>query len=534
MAAAVVAGAWVVWRRPAVALPIFVVGLALHNLVLMVLVESGAPTMGIRAIQAWKEAYVGLLGLRLAFEVIGSGGVAFLRRSFSRWSRLPLAPRVLDLAALAFAAVLVLYLLLPSDLLPSPGSTLAQRVLSFRTLIFIPVLYLYGRVWPPVRPRDRQALVATVVGVAALVSLLGLIELWFVPTRFWVDWGIVRFDLFQGFNYRGPGGLPENFFQSTSTGVALRRMVSTYLSPLGIAYTGLLVVPLAVAAALASRLRSRWLWLAFTLVVVSIALSVTRLALACLAIEAIVLVGVFRRRAAVGAFSIALVAAAAALFVYPNYGPVVSFDLADVRPPAGAHLLGLDKVTETPAPSPGTSFPVPTSSSAPGDISGDIVHRIVTADDASIQAHFAAVRGGAEFVLLHPLGLGLGASISRLGAATGPGESAVFQIGGEVGLVGLLLFLVLYGGLILAGAYVVWRRRADPSETVLAVAVAVGGLALAPVVLTSQVWGDFSVTFLFWWLAGACIAAWPNRSVGRADKVATCARRAQGTPAPRS
>jgi hypothetical protein len=168
MAAAVVAGAWVVWRRPAAALPIFVVGLALHNLVLMVLVESGAPTMGIRAIQAWKEAYVGLLGLRLAFEVIGSGGVEFLRRSFSRWSRLPLAPRVLDLTALAFAAVLVLYLLLPSGLLPSPGSTLAQRVLGFRTLILIPVLYLYGRVWPPVRPRDRQALMATVVGVAAV------------------------------------------------------------------------------------------------------------------------------------------------------------------------------------------------------------------------------------------------------------------------------------------------------------------------------------------------------------------------------
>ena len=235
-------------------------------------------------------------------------------------------------------------------------------------------------------------------------------------------------------------------------------------------------------------MRSRWLWLAFPLIVVSIALSVTRLALACLAIEAIVLVGVFRRRAAVGACSIALVAVAAALFVYPNYGPVVSFDLTDVRPPAGAHLLGLDKV-----PEPGTSFPVPTPSSALGDISGDIVRRIVTADDASIQAHFAAVRDGAEFVVLHPLGLGLGASMPRLGAATGPGESAVFQIGGEVGLVGLLLFLVLYGGVILAGAHVVWRRRADPSEAVLAVAVAVGGLALAPVVLTGRLFRNILV-----------------------------------------
>jgi hypothetical protein len=29
-----------------------------------------------------------------------------------------------------------------------------------------------------------------------------------------------------------------------------------------------------------------------------------------------------------------------------------------------------------------------------------------------------------------------------------------------------------------------------------------GGIALIPITLTSDVWGDFSVTFLFWWAAG--------------------------------
>ena len=31
----------------------------------------------------------------------------------------------------------------------------------------------------------------------------------------------------------------------------------------------------------------------------------------------------------------------------------------------------------------------------------------------------------------------------------------------------------------------------------------VGGFALIPITLTSDVWGDLSVTFLFWWAAGA-------------------------------
>lgn len=72
---------------------------------------------------------------------------------------------------------------------------------------------------------------------------------------------------------------------------------------------------------------------------------------------------------------------------------------------------------------------------------------------------------------------------------TGPGESAAFQIGGEVGLLGLVLFLVLYGGLILAGIHLVWESRADPGKAALALVMAVGGVGLAPVVLTSQVWG---------------------------------------------
>lgn len=506
------AGAWVVWRRPALALPIFVAGLAVHNLVLMILVGSGAPDLIVRAIQAWKEAYVVVLGLRLCLEILRAGGLRFVRRSIGVWAKLPLLLRLIDLAALGFALILVLYLLLPSSLLPSPSPSLAQRFVSFRTLMLIPGLYLFGRVWPLVDSRDRRTVVVGVVATAALVSIAGLVELWFVPTHVWADWGIVQFNRFQGFTYRGPGGLPENFFQSTTSGLGLRRMVSTYLSPLGIAYTGLLAVPLAVGAAVASRRHSTSLWIAFTLIIVGIALSVTRLALGCLVGEAILLAVIFRRRVVAAASTFAVLAAIAALVMYPNFGPMVRFDLEVARPALGAAVLGFDKLppgTPSPSTSPGASpRPSASTSSETANVSRDIVNRLVSGDDSSIQAHLVAVRGGAEFVLKHPLGFGLGASVPRLGAASGPGESALFQIGGEVGLAGFALFLAMYGGVIAAGTYLVWARRSVPGTATVPLVLVVGGLGLAPIVLTSQVWGNLSVTFIFWWLAGASLASW--------------------------
>lgn len=514
LVAAIAAGGWVVWRRPTFALPVFVIGLALHNLLLMWLVASDAPTISVRAIQSWKELYLGLLAVRLVAHVVESGGVAYLRSTFREWGRLPLVPRALDIAVLVFAVVLVVYAVLPSPPLPQPTPTIVQRLLSFRTLILIPALYLFGRVFHPVTPREQWVVAVSPVLVAALVSVAGLLELWFLPTRFWRDMGIVRFDLFQGFDYGGPGGLPSNFFQSTSSGLALRRMVSTYLSPLGIAYTGILVVPLAAAAALAARRYRAWAWTAFVLVVVGVALSMTRLALACVAGEAILLAMVYRRRSMIMACAFTLLAVSAAVLVYPNYGPMVDFSLVDRRPPAGDGLLAIGNPnpspdqggSQAPAASAGAATPA-----APGNVSGDIVNRMLTGDDASIQAHVKAVQTGTEFVLAHPLGIGLGASVSRYGSAPGPNESALFQVGGELGLLGLIPFLFAYVGLVLAGWYLILKRQANPRAAAVPLAVAIGGLALAPIVLTSQVWGDFSVTFLFWWLAGACITGWRAR-----------------------
>src|SRR5207302_978927 len=80
--------------------------------------------------------------------------------------------------------------------------------------------------------------------------------------------------------------------------VLLLRMVSTYVSPLGIAYAGLVVVPLAVALILAlKQARKRWLAAASTILLLAgILFSLTRLALLMTVAEFLMLAVLTRRR----------------------------------------------------------------------------------------------------------------------------------------------------------------------------------------------------------------------------------------------
>src|SRR5262249_31217125 len=130
-----------------------------------------------------------------------------------------------------------------------------------------------------------------IVSAAAVVGAFGLYELWFVPTARWLDWGVNLYSSWLGFTYHGPAGLPEDFFQSLPDGLLLRRMVSTYISPLGIAYTGVLVLPL--AAMLIHRAKNRAVMAAAVvggaLFLAGVLFAVTRLAELSLAGEAVLL-----------------------------------------------------------------------------------------------------------------------------------------------------------------------------------------------------------------------------------------------------
>jgi hypothetical protein len=139
---------------------------------------------------------------------------------------------------------------------------------------------------------------------------------------------------------------------------------------------------------------------------------------------------------------------------------------------------------------------------------------VVSAGDPSFVEHIRTVLADLRISLGHPLGQGLGSSGSsaiRFAGAGGstdyaPGESAVLTMFVDTGVVGGSLYLLFYGyGIALAFMGLLGRRR-QTWRIALPVVACAGGLALLPITLTSDLWGDFSVTFLFWWAIG-CAAS---------------------------
>jgi hypothetical protein len=449
----------VVWHNPFRALGILVAGMSIHNLVLMILLRLNTPAIALRMVQSWKD---GILLLLLGLVVVR--GTA----SWRRGRRPKLLP--IDWIMLAFTAVVLVYFVLPGSVTGGHAS-LTQRLLGARVLLLLPFLYLFGRVFFSTDRADLVWNLTFIAGSAAVVSVAGLLELWLIPTKTWIDAGANLLSAWFGFHYRGPGGLPENFFQSAGPGYYLRRMVSTYVSPLPIAYTGLLIVPLAVTLLVNARAnRFRWLRAAIlTLVVTGILFSITRLAIVLLVLEFVLLAAIWRRWWLVVATAMVTLSVAAVLYGYPHVGPLVT---ADVR---------------------------------------SVIHRpshlgILSQNDPSAAEHSATLAQDLQYVLQHPLGSGVGSSINRFGQAAGTGESAVFDIFGEIGVIGGILYMAAYGLVLVYGLRAWLRFRGDPLLSALAMVSLVGALALAPITATSDVWSEFTVTFLLWWAAGFTVS----------------------------
>ncbi len=453
--AAVVAGLWWTWRRPFVGLGLLVAGLAAHNFVVMALLGLGTPVLLVRLVQGWKEMFL-LLLVVIAVRTILS------HRKDSTLG--PLTPT--DGIAVAFAAIVCVYFLIPPSVLGSDAS-LAQRLVGFRTLIIIPLLFFIGRRVTAAGDRDRRTVVLLCMGAGAAMAIFGVYELFFVPTSMWLKWGVNAYTSFLGFTYHGPAGLPENFFITLNNGTLVRRMVSTYVSPLGVAYTGLVLFPLGIAL-MDRRVSQRIacvVAIATALVVLAIALSITRLALFAVVGEAVLLALVLRRVWIAALIPVLLAATVAALLPWASMAPAVDRHL---NPVSRSGILW--------------TFP---------------------GNDSSGREHYDFLKSDLVVDLKHPLGLGTGASTVRYGQLVGTGESAVLGMFGDLGLVGGTLYIALFIAAVWHGYRALTRSRAASLEECLPLVALVGGLALIPITMTTDLWGDLSITFLFWWAAGA-------------------------------
>ena len=406
------AAAVAVWRRPIVALYLFIVGLALHNLVLALLYDAGLRGWEIDTVQAWKEALLAVAVARVATDAV-------------RERRLPFEVRVVDWLALAFAAVVCVYALIPQDVLD--GEAGARAVLYGLRHGLVPVVaYFLGRSLILSRV-DLRRIGWTLLGAGAALAIGGLVDLYAVDVEWWRGSGAVGYFRHElGFDYHGPGGLPDNWAFNTEDGL-FRRLVSSFISPLATAFA--LVVALLFAGIAWQDRRRRPLAAALVAVCAAALLfTLSRSSLLALAGAFVVLAVALRRWWPVVATVVVLAAGVGYAFAFTSVAPETHFfpeDLPYQEEQARKHggLPGGSSLALNPG-------------------------------EPSLRSHWRSLRDGIETVFEHPQGYGLGnagAIAVRFGVPLRAGESNYTETGVEAGLVGALL-LIAWSLALLVGA----------------------------------------------------------------------------------
>jgi hypothetical protein len=450
-AVALAAGGLAVWRRPSYAVYAFVVGLALHNALMAGLFALGVEGTPLTLIAAWKEVLLAVALARVARDAIAA-------------RRLPFRPSWVDALAVVFAALVVLYALLPQSVLGGEADTKAVFYALRHDLACVAAYFLGRSIeLPPLR--------RLIIVTAAVVAVLGVVEAYAVPIDRWQDADVPAYFHDQlGFDHHGPRNLPENFvFNTGDENDLLRRAVSTFLSPLGTAY--MLVVALCIWAV---RPRSGWPLAAIAWV--GLLFTFTRAALLVLAGALLVLAYVQRRWWPVAAAVAALAVGVVWTQVYPSIAPETTWSQADLR-------YQRERAKRLGVPSRET----------------------VALDEPSIRSHLRALRDGAETVVEHPQGYGLGnagATALRRDVPLKAGESTYTELGVETGLLGALAFIAW--SLVLLWELI--RSRAAGVAAAFAAVLALG--------VQTDVLGTPWLVYVVWILAGASLQTDRGRESG--------------------
>ena len=423
------------------AVAVLVVGLALHNVAMAQLWDLGVRGSALDVVAAWKE---GLLLLALVV-------VAWHLR---RWP----VVRAADVLAATYAVVIVVYWLLPQSSLGGTATTRGE-LLALRHHLFPVAAYALGRLvvaaWP------STARIGRLVAITALaVAVVGLVDLALIPLQSWRDSGVPGWYREQlGLDYEGLSGLPENWvFNTGDESNPLRRLVSTFLSPLASAYV--LVVALIYVV---SRPFRWWLGLLGAVLYIALLYTHTRAALAALVVGLLALALAQRRIAPAGLAVASVVVAAVFVAAYSTIGPSTSYTQEE-----------LEWLRQNAAEQGGTT----------GDpFSGN---------EASTESHWRNLRDGVRVVVHHPQGYGLGNTgvvAKRTGVEIRAGESTYTELGVDAGLAGVTAF-VLWSLAVLLG---LWRREAWLASAFVAV------LLLG---LQTDVLGVHWIAFTIWFAAG--------------------------------
>ncbi len=395
-------------RLPRIALVVFVVGLAVHNLVMAELWDAGIRGASLDVVAAWKDV---LLAAALAVAILGARSLPV-----RLWA---------DRLALVYAVLVVLYWLLPQSWLDGAATQRGQLFAARHDLIPV-AAYFLGRLLV-LTPAAWRRVSLALVGLAVALTVWGLVDVYLVPLQWWRDSGVPGwFEEQLGLVYRGLSGLPENWVLNTGDEQnPIRRLVSTFASPLATAYVLVIILLYLVA-----RRRTWWTVVVAAVAYTGLLWTHTRAAYLALALGLVVLAVAQRRFLPVLLAAASLVVGVGFVKAFPHVGPSTSYTQAE-----------LEILREQGKQNP--------------EVSDDPL----STGDASTASHLRNLRDGIRTVMHHPQGFGLGnagVSASRTGVEIKAGESTYTELGVDTGLVGLVAFC----GWMVAVLLALWRRSA--------------------------------------------------------------------------
>jgi O-antigen ligase len=457
------------WRRPLRGLYVLGIGLALHNVLFMLLYGLGAHGWQLTVAQSWKECIL---------------AVAITRVGWDAWRsrRLPFALGAGDVAALLYACIVVIYLAVPQSVLGGEA-TVTGKLYAVRHLLLPVVAYTVGRA-VMTAPDELSRLVSFLFFLGPLTAVVGIAEEYVVPVEGWVAVGAPDYFHQQlGFpEGYGPGRLPENFVLNTTDAV-YRRLVSMFLSPLGSAYLFVTLLSLA-ATGTVERLRRDVVIVGSLLTFSGLLFTFTRSAVLALAGSLALLAPATRRAQFAAAAPLVVAAGLGFAAVFPTIAPRTHFLPEDA--PRQEALFAQTGVL-------------------PGSDPLEFSLRLA---DPSARSHLAELARGMQSLLTHPQGYGPGNSgqtALRSGVPLRAGESFYLEVGADLGLVGLALWFVV-SLLVLRDLF--RRARSAPAPVrSLAAGVFAAMCGLSAVAVVSDVWGSPWPTYVLWWLAGSVVSA---------------------------
>jgi O-Antigen ligase len=437
-------------RWPDRSLILLIVLLPFSGFILAKLWAWGVPTSVVRHLGAWKEA--------LALGVIVAGA-----RNFIASGR---RADALDRLALGFVGIALLYLALQHQIIPSAPSASSTRLLGFREDAGF-VLLLLGARHARLSSNFLQRAGTALLVVASAAAAIGLYEA--LASGAWNRF-VVNTIQYTRYEVSVLNSTPVNFHDIRQYGpiAGVVRIGSVFLSPLTLGFY--LVLGFAVGLERVARGRGRPLVMISLLAIfAAILLTQTRSAIiAAIVVAALVLQPTPGRQRHWRA-QLALILAAVAVIAIPT-----------------AFASGLNSRVAS-----GTS-------TANSDTAG----------------HVSGFWDGINAIGQDPLGHGLGTSAGVGQRGASPNSQAIIpenyylQVGVELGIIPMLLFIVLTVTLIVKLRSV---GRGQSHYTVAALGGAVAGLAAAAWFL--HVWTDFSVAWSVWGLAGAALAVSRERAL---------------------